>query len=97
MPWTPPFSLSAAPHTCAILPASTNIPIQTNDTFAQQLHSIHKIFQTFELTCHEFVEDVAARKIAMWLKARADTVMAGEYVNEYMWTLEFDEAGEKIV
>lgn len=23
--------------------------------------------------------------------------MAGEYVNEYMWTFEFDEAGEKIM
>ena len=23
--------------------------------------------------------------------------MAGEYVNEYMWTLDFDESGEKIV
>jgi len=32
----------------------------------------------------------------MHLSARADTA-AGEYVNEYMWTLEFDESGERIV
>ena len=32
----------------------------------------------------------------MWLTARSDT-LAGDYVNEYMWTLDFDEAGEKIV
>ena len=38
------------------------------------------------------VEDIAARKIVMHLKARADTA-AGEYVNEYMWTLRFDEEG----
>ena len=28
----------------------------------------------------------------MWLSARADTV-AGEYVNEYVWLLDFDEEG----
>lgn len=55
-----------------------------------------KILQNFKLTCYEFVEDVAARKIVMWLRARADTIV-GEYVSEYMWTLEFDEAGKKIV
>ena len=32
----------------------------------------------------------------MYLTARADTVV-GEYVNEYVWFLTFDEAGEKIV
>ena len=31
----------------------------------------------------------------MWLKARADTLV-GEYVNEYVWTLDFDETGERI-
>lgn len=42
------------------------------------------------------VEDVAARKIVLWLAARADTA-AGPYESEYMWTIEFDESGEKIV
>ena len=42
------------------------------------------------------VEDVAARKIVLWLTARADTA-AGLYENEYVWTLEFDEGGGKIV
>ena len=79
-----------------LLPASLKISNQSNDTYAQHLHSLVKIFQNFELTCHEFVEDVEARKMVMWLKARADTV-TGEYVNEYMWTLEFDESGEQIV
>ena len=31
----------------------------------------------------------------MWLSARADTA-AGEYVNEYVWLLDFDDKGEKI-
>ena len=30
----------------------------------------------------------------MWLGARADTA-AGEYVNEYVWTLEFGEGDEE--
>ena len=41
------------------------------------------------------MEDVQARKICLWLVARADTA-AGEYVNEYMWLMDFDESGEKI-
>ena len=32
----------------------------------------------------------------MWLTARADTEV-GEYRNEYVWNLEFDESGEMIV
>lgn len=31
----------------------------------------------------------------MYLRARADT-LAGEYVNEYMWTLNFDDSETKI-
>lgn len=31
----------------------------------------------------------------MWLSARADTAV-GEYVNEYMWTMDFDESGRKL-
>lgn len=32
----------------------------------------------------------------MYVKARADT-LAGEYLNEYQWTMSFDESGRKIV
>ena len=79
-----------------ILPASMKIPNTNNDAYSKHLYSVAKVYQNFELTCHELVEDVSARKIVMWLKARADTLV-GEYVNEYIWTLEFDEAGDKIV
>ena len=79
-----------------ILPATMNIPHTANDAFRDHLNSLTTIFQNFELTCHELVEDVAARKIVMWLTARADTA-AGGYVNEYIWTLEFDAVGEQIV
>ena len=79
-----------------ILPATLKIPNTSNEAFRDHLDSMAKIFHNYELTCHELVEDVAARKIVMWLTARADTAV-GEYVNEYIWTLEFDESGEKVV
>ena len=42
------------------------------------------------------VEDVPNRKICMWLLVKGDT-LAGEYNNEYVWNMEFNKSGEKIV
>ena len=67
-----------------------------NTEYATQLQKLTAVFQNFTLTVHDVVEDREAHRIVMWLKARADT-LAGEYVNEYMWTLDFDETGEKII
>jgi ketosteroid isomerase-like protein len=69
---------------------------QDNAVYEKSLHSLKTVFQNFNLDVHEVIEDVEARKVVMWLSARADTA-AGEYVNEYMWVLEFDESGEKVV
>ena len=79
-----------------ILPASLNIKPQNNATYEKSLHQLIVIFQNFNLEAHEVVEDIEARKLTMWLSARADTA-AGEYINEYMWTLDFDESGQKIL
>ena len=54
------------------------------------------MFRNFTLTAHEVLEDVGARKVVMELDARADTA-AGEYVNEYMWVLAFEEGGQRVV
>ena len=75
-----------------ILPYSLNIQAQDNDTYRKQLQSIIPAFSNFSLTVYDIIEDVAARKIIMHLKARADTA-AGEYLNEYMWSLHFDKEG----
>ena len=75
-----------------ILPYSLNLKAQSNEAYRQHLQSIKPAFQNFSLTLYELVEDTAARKIVMHLKARADTA-AGEYANEYIWTLHFDEEG----
>jgi|SRR5579871_727209 len=76
-------------------PTSLKIPPSTNAQFAAQLTSLKPIFRNFSLTVTELVEDVDQRKICMWLLARADTAV-GEYRNEYVWLMEFDESGEKI-
>lgn len=79
-----------------ILPSSLNIAPTNNTEYAEHLQKLIPIFSNFDLTVQDIVEDREAHRIVMWLKARADT-MAGEYVNEYMWTLDFDETGERIV
>lgn len=75
-----------------ILPYSLNIKAQSNDTYRTHLQSLIPAFRNFSLTVYEIVEDLPARKIVMHLKARADTA-AGEYLNEYIWTLHFDKEG----
>ena len=75
-----------------ILPYSLNYSPQSNDVYRDSLKSIIPAFRNFSLTVYEIIEDVEQRKIVMHLKARADTA-AGEYANEYMWVLKFDEQG----
>ncbi|KAI4183760.1 MAG: hypothetical protein LQ346_006242 [Caloplaca aetnensis] len=69
---------------------------QDTASYAKSLTSLHAIFQNFSLTIDELIEDTANNRICMWLSARADTA-AGEYINEYVWLLDFDESGKKIV
>lgn len=54
------------------------------------------VFRNFTLTCHDVVEDVHGHRIVMYLTARADTDV-GEYINEYVWFLDFDEVGDRII
>jgi len=67
-----------------------------NTEYQTQLQKLIAVFLNFNLTVHDIVEDSDSHRIVMWLKARADTLV-GEYVNEYMWTLDFDDTGEKII
>ena len=74
-----------------ILPSTLGYPPTNNKQYRASLERLVKIFKNFSLTIDDVVEDKEARKISMYLRARADT-LAGEYVNEYMWTLSFDES-----
>ena len=74
------------------LPASMGLKPQDNATYFTSLKKLREIFHNFSLTVNDIMEDHQARRICMLLKAQADTA-AGKYVNEYMWLLDFDEAG----
>lgn len=73
------------------VPASLGAP-QSKTAYASSLHSLRAIFKNFSLVVNDMLEDKEARKICLWCSARADTVV-GEYVNEYVWLMEFDEEG----
>ena len=79
-----------------ILPRSIKQPLQANADYEKRLRFLNPIFRNFSLTVQDILEDVQARRICMWLYAQADTA-AGEYLNEYVWILHFDETGEKIL
>ncbi|KAI4150766.1 MAG: hypothetical protein LQ340_003899 [Diploschistes diacapsis] len=79
-----------------ILPSTLGHPPHDNATYIGSLRKLLSIFHSFSLTCHELVEDVPGRRIVMYLTARGDTD-AGEYVNEYVWFLDFDESGDTIL
>ena len=77
------------------LPLSMGLEPQDNATYAKSLHQLRGIFQNFSLTVTDIIEDKEARRMCLWLSAKADTA-AGEYVNEYNWLWDFDETGTKI-
>ncbi|MCJ1384421.1 hypothetical protein MMC17_007537 [Xylographa soralifera] len=79
-----------------ILPRSIKLPIQANAPYEKRLRFLHPIFENFSLTVEDILEDIEARRICMWLYAMADTA-AGEYLNEYVWILQFDESGKQII
>ena len=79
--------------TRTFLPASMGLQPQDNATYYSSLKALKAIFHNFSLTINDLVEDKEAHRICMWLSAKADT-LAGEYVNEYMWLLEFDSSGK---
>lgn len=66
---------------------------QDNATYSSSLKKLTAIFHNFSLTINDLIEDKDAQRICLWLSAKADT-LAGEYVNEYMWLLDFDAEGE---
>lgn len=77
------------------IPKSLGYPPQDNTRYGNSLHQLSGVFHNFSCTINDLLEDEQANRICLYLCARGDT-MAGEYVNEYMWLLDFDESGEKI-
>jgi hypothetical protein len=79
-----------------IRPRSLGHEPQSNAEMAKSMERLCSVFQDFPLTVEDVIEDVAKRKICLWLNVRANSVV-GEYVNEYVWALEFSEDGRTIV
>ena len=77
------------------IPSSMGFSPQDNATYGDSLNQLLTIFHNFSCTINDLLEDKQSNRICLYLSARGDTV-AGEYVNEYMWLLDFDESGEKI-
>ncbi|KAF2264430.1 hypothetical protein CC78DRAFT_235006 [Lojkania enalia] len=84
------------------LPPSLGFKPQTNDGYLANLTKMNSIFTSFRVTINDVVEGVSTspsgivkKKIVMYISARGNTPV-GEYRNEYVWKMGFDESGEKI-
>jgi hypothetical protein len=88
-------SLRTPSCTRVFLPSSLNLKPQTNEVYLAELQRLKPIFTSFELTVNDVIEDLDARKIVLFVSALGQTVV-GEYNNEYVWRIGFDESGEKI-
>lgn len=77
------------------IPKSLGFSPQSNAVYGNSLHQLAGIFHNFSCTINDLLEDHQSNRICLYLSARGDTD-AGEYVNEYMWLLDFDESGKKI-
>ena len=78
------------------IPESMGNKAQDNATYARSLKQIRAVFRNFTLVVNDTLEDKDARRLCLWLTARGDTA-AGEYINEYVWLLDFDKSGTKIM
>lgn len=79
-----------------VLPASLRQAPQDAHAFQRVLNMYRAVFRHYRLEVGEVVDDPVARKVCLWLTARADTA-GGEYVCDMVWSLTFDEKGKKVV
>jgi hypothetical protein len=81
------------------LPSSLEYTPQTNDEYRDRLSGMKTIFTSFHVTVDDVIEGTSENsdrnKIVMYVRARGDTPI-GEYKNDYVWKMGFDESGEKV-
>lgn len=97
--------ISLRTPTCkrTFLPTSLNYAPQTNAASRAQLNGMKSVFTNFQVTVADIIEGWSTstdgtqqrKKIVMYVEATGQTPV-GEYKNEYVWKLAFDEAGEKV-
>ncbi|KAF2110301.1 hypothetical protein BDV96DRAFT_583787 [Lophiotrema nucula] len=80
------------------LPSSLNFPAQDNSEYLAQLLRINGVFTAFKIVVDDVIEGTSTnvegleqkKKIVMYVKALGETAV-GEYRNEYVWKMAFDE------
>ncbi|KAH6620323.1 hypothetical protein C7974DRAFT_231132 [Boeremia exigua] len=95
-----PTIMSLRTPTClrTILPASLNMPPQTPAAFAASLTALATVFTSFRLDVDDVVEGVGADgavRIVMYVSAAGET-RVGPYRNQYVWSMGFEEGGERV-
>ncbi|KAF1365872.1 hypothetical protein EJ07DRAFT_94391 [Lizonia empirigonia] len=80
------------------LPSSLKLPPQSNEAFRANLLAFSAVFTSFAITVNDVIEsvtDVSQKRIVMYVSVAGETPV-GEYRNEYVWKMGFEEGGERI-
>ncbi|KAF3768081.1 hypothetical protein M406DRAFT_329121 [Cryphonectria parasitica EP155] len=89
-------SLRADDCVTVILPKSLGQPEMDNAAYRKFFSFSLPLFQDFNPQIQDIIEDEKGNKVTLWCTSTADTVI-GPYANEYMITLHFNEACDKVV
>jgi hypothetical protein len=90
------------------LPYSLKYAPQSNETYRTSLEAMKSVFNSFKITVNDIIEGVSdtevdsrsggqngKKKIVMFVTATGDTTV-GEYRNEYVWRMAFEEGGDRV-
>jgi hypothetical protein len=90
------------------LPSSLKYAPQSNETYRTSLEAMKSVFNSFKMTVNDIIEGVSdtkvdprsggqngKKKIVMFVTATGDTTV-GEYRNEYVWRMAFEEGGDRV-
>lgn len=80
------------------LPTSLGYAPQSNDAYRANLLGMKSVFTSFQVTVDDVIEGTSTdqrKKIVMFVRAKGDTPV-GEYKNEYVWKMAFDESEQKV-
>lgn len=83
-------------------PSSLKYAPQSNAVYLANLNSMKALFTSFHITVTDCIEGTSTdaegikkRKIVMFVEAKGETPV-GEYRNEYVWKMGFEEGGERV-
>ncbi|CAO2657167.1 Nn.00g032930.m01.CDS01 [Neocucurbitaria sp. VM-36] len=86
------------------LPTSLKYKPQSNEAYRANLTGMKSIFNSFQITVNDVIEGTSEtstegngqrKKIVMFVSARGGTPV-GEYKNDYVWKMAFEEKGARV-